>query len=277
MLALDNIQGYLIQLACAGGSGAIAKTAVAPLERVKVINARHAACASRVCCICVGVVNWHCRGQHSGHFLQMHSVKFNIVREFVFAVAQEQFPDKLRTSHKRIACHLHYVFQGGGCSTLQHNCCIGRASSVHAMLNIWQSGCSHSPFALQHGASNMCVRHYHCRHSKSHNPAWHACTNSTVWLCCLHCSCRTVALHRPQSAYSQSTCESAAVWLCVVDPAAGAADEQHASAAAVQGAAGCTAQDTTAGGWREGEPSGSSPTGHCPIECCAIGRVESDT
>lgn len=36
MLALDNIQGFLIQLACAGGSGAIAKTAVAPLERVKV-------------------------------------------------------------------------------------------------------------------------------------------------------------------------------------------------------------------------------------------------
>lgn len=114
VLALDNIQGYLIQLACAGGSGAIAKTAVAPLERVKVINARHAACASRVCCICVGVVNWHCRGQHSGHFLQMHSVKFNIVREFVFAVAQEQFPDKLRTSHKHIACHLHYVLQEGG-------------------------------------------------------------------------------------------------------------------------------------------------------------------
>jgi hypothetical protein len=36
VLALDNIQGFLIQLACAGGSGAIAKTAVAPLERVKV-------------------------------------------------------------------------------------------------------------------------------------------------------------------------------------------------------------------------------------------------
>lgn len=37
MLALDNIQGFLIQLACAGGSGAIAKTAVAPLERVKIL------------------------------------------------------------------------------------------------------------------------------------------------------------------------------------------------------------------------------------------------
>lgn len=36
VLAMDNIQGFLIQLACAGGSGAIAKTAVAPLERVKV-------------------------------------------------------------------------------------------------------------------------------------------------------------------------------------------------------------------------------------------------
>lgn len=41
MLALDNIRGFLIQLACAGGSGAIAKTAVAPLERVKV------SCSSR--------------------------------------------------------------------------------------------------------------------------------------------------------------------------------------------------------------------------------------
>lgn len=39
VLALDNIQGFLIQLACAGGSGAIAKTAVAPLERVKVSRA----------------------------------------------------------------------------------------------------------------------------------------------------------------------------------------------------------------------------------------------
>lgn len=37
-LALDNLQGFLIQLVCAGGSGAIAKTAVAPLERVKVIG-----------------------------------------------------------------------------------------------------------------------------------------------------------------------------------------------------------------------------------------------
>jgi hypothetical protein len=36
VLALDNIQGFLIQLACGGGAGAIAKTAVAPLERVKV-------------------------------------------------------------------------------------------------------------------------------------------------------------------------------------------------------------------------------------------------
>lgn len=36
VLALDSIQGFLVQLACAGGSGAIAKTAVAPLERVKV-------------------------------------------------------------------------------------------------------------------------------------------------------------------------------------------------------------------------------------------------
>lgn len=35
-LALDNLRGFSVQLACAGGSGAIAKTAVAPLERVKV-------------------------------------------------------------------------------------------------------------------------------------------------------------------------------------------------------------------------------------------------
>lgn len=38
-LALDNLRGFSIQLACAGGSGAIAKTAVAPLERVKVSQA----------------------------------------------------------------------------------------------------------------------------------------------------------------------------------------------------------------------------------------------
>uniref|UniRef100_A0A383VTZ2 ADP,ATP carrier protein n=1 Tax=Tetradesmus obliquus TaxID=3088 RepID=A0A383VTZ2_TETOB len=36
-LALDNLHGFAIQLACAGGSGAIAKTAVAPLERVKIL------------------------------------------------------------------------------------------------------------------------------------------------------------------------------------------------------------------------------------------------
>jgi hypothetical protein len=41
-LALDNLHGFAIQLACAGGSGAIAKTAVAPLERVKV-------CSSTAC------------------------------------------------------------------------------------------------------------------------------------------------------------------------------------------------------------------------------------
>ncbi|KAF8055733.1 cation/proton exchanger 4 [Scenedesmus sp. PABB004] len=36
-LALDNLRGFSVQLACAGGSGAIAKTAVAPLERVKIL------------------------------------------------------------------------------------------------------------------------------------------------------------------------------------------------------------------------------------------------
>lgn len=35
-LAIDNLRGFSVQLACAGGSGAIAKTVVAPLERVKV-------------------------------------------------------------------------------------------------------------------------------------------------------------------------------------------------------------------------------------------------
>lgn len=35
-LVVDNVRGFSVQLACAGGSGAIAKTAVAPLERVKV-------------------------------------------------------------------------------------------------------------------------------------------------------------------------------------------------------------------------------------------------
>jgi hypothetical protein len=39
-LALDNLRGFSVQLACAGGSGAIAKTAVAPLERAKVRGAR---------------------------------------------------------------------------------------------------------------------------------------------------------------------------------------------------------------------------------------------
>ena len=38
VLALDNLRGFALQLACAGGSGAIAKTAVAPLERVKVLR-----------------------------------------------------------------------------------------------------------------------------------------------------------------------------------------------------------------------------------------------
>ena len=33
---VDNVRSFGIQLVCAGGSGAIAKTAVAPLERVKV-------------------------------------------------------------------------------------------------------------------------------------------------------------------------------------------------------------------------------------------------
>lgn len=33
---LDNMWRFSIQLVCAGGSGALAKTAVAPLERVKV-------------------------------------------------------------------------------------------------------------------------------------------------------------------------------------------------------------------------------------------------
>lgn len=33
---LDTLWSFSIQLVCAGGSGAIAKTAVAPLERVKV-------------------------------------------------------------------------------------------------------------------------------------------------------------------------------------------------------------------------------------------------
>jgi hypothetical protein len=47
VLALDNIQGFLIQLACAGGSGAIAKTTVAPLERVKV---SHSICGYYTCC-----------------------------------------------------------------------------------------------------------------------------------------------------------------------------------------------------------------------------------
>lgn len=36
-LVVDNVRGFSVQLACAGGSGAIAKTAVAPLERVKIL------------------------------------------------------------------------------------------------------------------------------------------------------------------------------------------------------------------------------------------------
>jgi hypothetical protein len=50
VLAMDNIQGFLIQLACAGGSGAIAKTAVAPLERAKVSVVCR--CAARVWQVC---------------------------------------------------------------------------------------------------------------------------------------------------------------------------------------------------------------------------------
>jgi hypothetical protein len=38
---VDNLRSFGIQLVCAGGSGAIAKTAVAPLERVKVKGTEH--------------------------------------------------------------------------------------------------------------------------------------------------------------------------------------------------------------------------------------------
>lgn len=40
---------FMVQLACAGGSGALAKTAVAPLERIKVRLSQEW-CA--LCCIC---------------------------------------------------------------------------------------------------------------------------------------------------------------------------------------------------------------------------------